>query len=52
MPLRKNQIQVLKLESALRKMNLLDLDTGSWINLLASSVTFLVPFFSRNLYGD
>ncbi|WP_289683102.1 ATP-binding cassette domain-containing protein [Lactobacillus intestinalis] len=41
---KKNQIQVLKLESALRKMNLLDLDTGSWINLLASSVTFLVPF--------
>ena len=41
---KKNQIQVLKLESALRKMNLLDLDTGSWINLLASSITFLVPF--------
>lgn len=41
---KKNQVQVLKLESALRKMNLLDLDTGSWINLLVSSVTFLVPF--------
>ncbi len=33
-----------QLEDALRKMNLLNLDTSSWINLIASLFTFLTPF--------
>ena len=40
----KNQVLVNQLESALRKMNLLNLDTSSWINLIASLFTFMMPF--------
>lgn len=40
----KNQVLVNQLESALRKMNLLNLDTGSWINSIASLFTFMMPF--------
>ncbi len=41
---RKNQTMVDRLEAALKKMNLLQLDTGSWLNLIAALFTFLVPF--------
>lgn len=43
---KKNQAKVLKLEMALKKMNLLNLDTNSWINLIANLITFLVPFLT------
>ncbi len=41
---KKNQVLINQLEDALRKMNLLNLDTSSWINLIASLFTFLTPF--------
>lgn len=41
---KKNQITVNKLEAALKGMNLLQLDTSSWINLIADLCTFLIPF--------
>lgn len=41
---KKNQVLINQLEDALRKMNLLNLDTNSWINLIASLFTFLTPF--------
>lgn len=37
---------MLNLEDALRKMNLWNLDTGSWISLIGNLVTFLVPFLT------
>ncbi|QFY03975.1 ATP-binding cassette domain-containing protein [Lactobacillus amylolyticus] len=40
----KNAQTITSLEAALRKMNLLNLDTNSWIQLLGNVVTFLVPF--------
>ncbi|MBC9723144.1 MAG: ABC transporter ATP-binding protein [Lactobacillus sp.] len=43
---KKNQVKVFNLEIALRKMNLLNLDTGSWISLIGNLVTFLVPFLT------
>lgn len=43
---KKNQVKVFNLEAALRKMNLLNLDTGSWISLIGNLVTFLVPFLT------
>ena len=43
---KKNQVKVFDLEAALRKMNLLNLDTGSWISLIGNLVTFLVPFLT------
>lgn len=43
---KKNQVKVFNLETALRKMNLLNLDTGSWISLIGNLVTFLVPFLT------
>ena len=43
---KKNQVKVLNLEDALRKMNLWNLDTGSWISLIGNLVTFLVPFLT------
>lgn len=43
---KKNQVKVVNLESALRKMNLLNLDTGSWVSLIGNLVTFLVPFLT------
>lgn len=42
----KNQIKVFNLETALRKMNLLNLDTSSWISLIGNLVTFLIPFLT------
>ena len=33
-----------KLEQALSNMNLLNLDTNSWINFVGNIVTFLMPF--------
>lgn len=41
---RKNQTRVNKLEADLKQMNLLQLDTVSWINLIADLFTFLIPF--------
>lgn len=41
---KKNQLLINQLEAALRKMNLLNLDTSSWINLIANLFTFLIPF--------
>ncbi|MGN1284246.1 MAG: ATP-binding cassette domain-containing protein, partial [Candidatus Limosilactobacillus intestinavium] len=43
---KKNQVKVLSLEAALKKMNLLNLDTNSWIGFLGNLVTFLVPFLT------
>lgn len=43
---KKNQVKVFNLEAALRKLNLLNLDTGSWISLIGNLVTFLVPFLT------
>lgn len=43
---KKNQIKVVKLETALRKMNLLNLNTATWIGLIGNLVTFLVPFLA------
>lgn len=43
---KKNQVKVFNLETALRKMKLLNLDTGSWISLIGNLVTFLVPFLT------
>ncbi|RVU70513.1 ABC transporter ATP-binding protein [Lactobacillus xujianguonis] len=40
----KNGVFVNHLETALRKMNLLNLDTVSWINLIANLLTFTLPF--------
>ena len=41
---KKNQVLINQLEDALCRMNLLNLDTGSWINLIASLFTFMTPF--------
>lgn len=43
---KKNQVKVFNLETALRKMNLLNLDTSSWISLIGNLVTFLIPFLT------
>ena len=40
----KNKQTISKLEQALSKMNLLNLDTNSWINFVGNIVTFLMPF--------
>lgn len=40
----KNRQTISKLEQALSKMNLLNLDTNSWINFIANIITFLMPF--------
>ncbi|GAA3637449.1 ABC transporter ATP-binding protein [Lactobacillus hamsteri] len=40
----KNTQKIISLEAALQKMNLLNLDTNSWIQLLGNVVTFLAPF--------
>lgn len=40
----KNKKTIEKLERALRQMNLLQLDTNSWLNLIADLFTFLGPF--------
>lgn len=40
----KNQKKVVALEKALRKMNLLNLDTNSWVEFIAGFMTFLLPF--------
>lgn len=40
----KNKQKILPLEERLRKMNLLNLDTNSWVNFIAGFVTFLLPF--------
>ena len=40
----KNKQTISKLEQALSKMNLLNLDTSSWINFIANIITFLMPF--------
>lgn len=41
---KKNNVFVNQLEAALRKMNLLNLDTISWVSLIANLFTFTVPF--------
>lgn len=41
---KKNLERIVPLERALKKMNLLNLDTNSWINFIAEFVTFLLPF--------
>lgn len=41
---KKNLVFTEKLESELQKMNLLNLDTGSWITLIVSLFTFTLPF--------
>lgn len=41
---KKNKKYVDKLENSLKKMNLANLDTESWVNFLAPIVTFLIPF--------
>ncbi|MDN6023802.1 MAG: ABC transporter ATP-binding protein/permease [Lactobacillus sp.] len=41
---KKNRVFVNQLEMALRKMNLLNLDTVSWVSLIANLFTFTVPF--------
>lgn len=40
----KNTQKIISLEKALKKMNLLNLNTNSWIMLLGNLVTFLAPF--------
>ena len=40
----KNKQTISKLEQALSNMNLLNLDTNSWINFVGNIVTFLMPF--------
>ncbi|MDE6546415.1 MAG: ABC transporter ATP-binding protein/permease, partial [Lactobacillus sp.] len=40
----KNKKTISKLEQALSNMNLLNLDTNSWINFVGNIVTFLMPF--------
>ena len=40
----KNKQAISKLEQTLSKMNLLNLDTNSWINFIANIITFLMPF--------
>ena len=40
----KNRQKVTSLECALSKMNLLNLDTNSWIMFIANIITFLLPF--------
>lgn len=42
----KNIKTITSLEASLRKMNLLNLDTSSWIQLLSNVVTFLAPFLA------
>ncbi|ADX71158.1 ABC superfamily ATP binding cassette transporter, ABC and permease protein [Lactobacillus helveticus H10] len=41
---KKNRVFINQLEAALRKMNLLNLDTVSWVSLIANLFTFTVPF--------
>ena len=40
----KNKQTVARLEQELSRMNLLNLDTNSWINFIAHIITFLMPF--------
>lgn len=40
----KNKQTVSRLEQELSRMNLLNLDTNSWINFIAHLITFLMPF--------
>lgn len=40
----KNKQKVSNLEYALSRMNLLNLDTNSWITFIATIITFLMPF--------
>lgn len=40
----KNKQAISNLEQTLSKMNLLNLDTNSWINFIANIITFLMPF--------
>lgn len=42
----RNKPLVARLENSLRKMNLLQLDTTSWLNLVANLFTFLLPFLA------